>query len=113
MLMARIGAGDADGADPGLINNGQDRRQIHIVDMRTVPIAEADMRAHLFRWDIGQGEVHGIDMDFDPVEEFAQRPVLEHEGAFHREVGRVELQDMAFRYDRSYSVFISRATPYT
>ena len=91
MLVARIRTGDAERADPGLVDQRQQRREVAVVDMGAVPVAEADMEPDLLRRDVGEGHVERPDVERDPLQEVVERPVLEHELALHGEVGSVDL----------------------
>lgn len=55
------------------------------------------MQTDFFRRDVGECEIHGIDMQFDTFEEFMQRPIAIHDLPLEREIGRVKLQHMAAR----------------
>src|SRR5271156_2676663 len=69
MLVARIGAGKAQRADFGPIDDGQEWRKIDIIDMWAIPVAKTNMQPDFRRRNIGKCKVHRLDMDLDTAEE--------------------------------------------
>ena len=67
--------------------------------MRTIPIAPANVEPDLLGRDVGYRDVNCIDMKGDAIEERIQRLVAEHDDPLHREIGCVQLQDVAFTDD--------------
>ena len=51
VLMARIAELDAERADVGLIEHGQDKVERDVVEMRAVPVAPAAVQTHAFSRD--------------------------------------------------------------
>ena len=99
MLMPGIPKRDAEGADLGAIEDGQQLLHRYVVLVWALPVAPADMQPDLLGRDVRESEVQRLDVKLDPLEEVAKRPLAEHDDALHGEIGRVDLQDVALGDD--------------
>ena len=93
VLAARIGELDGESADVGLIKYRQQRLEPDVVDVRSFPIAPADMQPHPITRNSVQRLVQRCDVLLDDLDEFRVGLVLEQEHALHRQIRRVDLQD--------------------
>src|SRR4029077_7434374 len=92
VLMARIGACQAQRANSGLIEQRQERFQLNIVYMRTVPVSPTDVKPDSIGRNVDQRPIKRFDMKLDAIEEGLKRLIDEHDLPLQRQVGRVELK---------------------
>ncbi len=89
--VARIGEGQEEAADIGLLDDRQDVGERHVAIVRTLVIAPADMQAHLVARDVLERLVDRRDDALDKAEKVAERPVLVGQMPFERQIGAIEL----------------------
>src|SRR3984893_15663296 len=92
MRVPRIGKGEEEPADIGLLDDRQDIGERHVAIVRPLVIAPTDMQPHTVAPDIFDGLVDCRDDPLDKPEEVAERPILVGEVAFERQIGAIELQ---------------------
>ena len=107
VLVARIGELDRERAGVGLVEHRQHLRERDVVDVRAFPVAPADMQPPAVARNALAGLVDRREMHLGDLDEALVGLVLEHHHAFHREIGRIDLQDQPGLVDRA--VFLARS----
>ena len=100
VLVARARQRQRECPDPRAIDHGQERLQRHVVSVRAVVVAPAEVQADSIGRDRRHRLVDRVDVEGDRVEEAVHRLVLEEPHALHGQVGAVELQHEAARDDQ-------------
>ena len=100
VLMPRAGERQRQRADPRPVDDRQERLERHVVRVRPVVVAPAEMQADPVGRNGRDGLVDRVDVQGDRAEEAVERLVLEEARALHREVGAVELKHEAARDDQ-------------
>ena len=95
VLAARVGELDAQAADIGLVKGRQQRLEADVVDVRTFPVAPADVQPYAVARNALQRLVERGDVLLDDLDEFRVGLVLEQQHPFHRQIRRVDLQDQS------------------
>ena len=98
--VARVGKLDRQGAYFRLVKRRQDLLQRHVVNMRALPVAVADVQAHAVARNAFDAGIDRGDMLLDALDETGIVEIAVHHGAVHGEVGRVDLQDQPDLVDR-------------
>src|SRR5579863_8896806 len=98
--MARIGSRQAERTHSGLIEQRQERFQLNIVYVRTVPVSPTDMKPDSIGRNVDQSPVERFDVKLDSIEEVLKRPIDEHDLPFQRQVWRVELKHVSTADDK-------------
>ena len=93
--VSRIGHRHYEGADIGLVDDGQDLVERHVEIVGTLVVPPADVKSHPRRIDSGECFVYTAHDELHPVEEFRDRPLAEKSVPLHGEVRGVDLQQQA------------------
>src|SRR5438046_2781482 len=100
VLVARARERQRERADLCAIDDRQQRLQRHVVRVRPVVVAPAQVQANAIGGQPRDRLVDGVDVQGDGAEEAVERLVLEEARALHGQVRAVELQHEAARHDQ-------------
>src|SRR5215471_2817783 len=96
MGMAWVGEWKHQRPNPGLAQDWQDFSEWNVAVVRRLIVTPANVHPHSITRDGFECSVDGRYHFLDKLEERAERPLLERDMAFKREIGAVELQHEAF-----------------
>src|SRR3989442_1320784 len=100
VLVARARERQRERADLCAIDDRQQRLQRHVVRVRPVVVAPAEVQANAIGGQPRDRLVDGVDVQGDGPQEAVERLVLEEARALHGQVRAVELQHEAARHDQ-------------
>ncbi len=89
--MTRVGGLERDRHWLRRKNEVDDVSQRHVAMMRTLVVTPAKMHTQLFRWNICDRMIEGLDVELRALAEFRQAQVRVLNVASHAEVGAVDL----------------------
>src|SRR6185312_5316604 len=97
--MAWICAGQGESADLGAIDERQQRLEIDIVAMRTVPVSPTDVQTNPVARNASDCPVDRLNVQLDARQKLLQRASRVHDLPLEREIRSVQLQNVSMADD--------------